>query len=464
MAEIVQHVYQFKRGTAQRWMDVNPILKQGEPGFEYDTGKLKIGDGFTPWLALDYVNSNTSNNSGVFNALTKYDFPKVGSVNVIYKAELEATLYQWNPSIEQYEVLLGGEIGGETADNTIFELIIEKGENHLEAIENKLGGNTPIKNDVFIVKEPIAEDKYSFSAYVFDGRKWQAFDGNYNADNVYFDNDFIFTKPIGTISIPQSGSVTVAAAGKNIQEFFSSIFAAEETPNTPATNASLSSSNIGAYEVGTNINIKYSFNTSDNEYKFGPTDNGVIWNNFKATFNNETKNEKSGTFSTVQVKDDTNLSIVGSCKNSDGAIPFTNLGNEYPEAQIKEKEWNNLTKGTLTGYRAWFCGYKNGDNALVNPVKITSEEIRKLQNSTNGSWSSQIKVDNMKQMYFAAPKGKGYKPIVKDHSTTAPQTVLGPIEVNVEGANSYASIVYEVWYVANAVAATGSATLDITKN
>ena len=57
MAEVIQHIYQFKRGTAQRWIEVNPILKQGEPGFEYDTGKLKIGDGFTPWLALPYSNS-----------------------------------------------------------------------------------------------------------------------------------------------------------------------------------------------------------------------------------------------------------------------------------------------------------------------------------------------------------------------------------------------------------------------
>ena len=56
MAEIIKHIYQFKRGTAQRWIEVNPVLRQGEPGFEYDTGKLKIGDGFTPWLTLPYIN------------------------------------------------------------------------------------------------------------------------------------------------------------------------------------------------------------------------------------------------------------------------------------------------------------------------------------------------------------------------------------------------------------------------
>lgn len=72
-------------------------------------------------------------------------------------------------------------------------------------------------------------------------------------------------------------------------------------------------------------------------------------------------------------------------------------------------------------------------------------------------------VSQMKQMFFAAPAGKGYKPVIKDASTTAPQTVLGPITVSVEGANGFDAIDYDVWYVANASAASGSAKLNITK-
>ena len=77
----------------------------------------------------------------------------------------------------------------------------------------------------------------------------------------------------------------------------------------------------------------------------------------------------------------------------------------------------------------------------------------------------------MKQMFFAAPAGKGYKPAVKDAATTAPQTVFGPITVYVKGANNYIAenevenggMAYDVWYVANADAASGSATVNITK-
>ena len=55
MAEIIKHTYKLRRGTAQRFMENNPILDQGEPGFEYDTYKLKIGAGFTPWNSLPYI-------------------------------------------------------------------------------------------------------------------------------------------------------------------------------------------------------------------------------------------------------------------------------------------------------------------------------------------------------------------------------------------------------------------------
>lgn len=45
---------QLRRGTASEWTDANPTLAEGEPGFETDTGLIKIGDGSTVWTSLDY--------------------------------------------------------------------------------------------------------------------------------------------------------------------------------------------------------------------------------------------------------------------------------------------------------------------------------------------------------------------------------------------------------------------------
>jgi len=47
-----------RRDTAANWASANPILAQGEPGFELDTLKIKIGDGNTVWSSLDYQPSS----------------------------------------------------------------------------------------------------------------------------------------------------------------------------------------------------------------------------------------------------------------------------------------------------------------------------------------------------------------------------------------------------------------------
>ncbi len=45
---------QLRRDTAANWTAANPVLADGEPGFERDTGKRKTGDGTTPWNSLRY--------------------------------------------------------------------------------------------------------------------------------------------------------------------------------------------------------------------------------------------------------------------------------------------------------------------------------------------------------------------------------------------------------------------------
>jgi hypothetical protein len=43
---------QMRRGTAAAWALANPVLLQGEPGMETDTGVIKVGDGTTAWAGL----------------------------------------------------------------------------------------------------------------------------------------------------------------------------------------------------------------------------------------------------------------------------------------------------------------------------------------------------------------------------------------------------------------------------
>lgn len=109
---------QFKRGLSKNWAKYEGILLAGEPGFETDTGKLKIGNGIDKWADLPYVGDGGTASS-VFNASTRFDFPSVGKADVIYKAQEERKIYQWNPDANVYELL-----GVEEPESTIdIELI-----------------------------------------------------------------------------------------------------------------------------------------------------------------------------------------------------------------------------------------------------------------------------------------------------------------------------------------------------
>lgn len=55
---------ELKRGLASEWATKNPTLASGEPGFELDTGQLKIGNGSTAWNSLSYISAQTNPVSG----------------------------------------------------------------------------------------------------------------------------------------------------------------------------------------------------------------------------------------------------------------------------------------------------------------------------------------------------------------------------------------------------------------
>tara|TARA_R110000803_G_scaffold84892_2_gene151140 strand:- start:14 stop:325 length:312 start_codon:yes stop_codon:yes gene_type:complete len=51
---------QTRRDTSANWASVNPILLEGEMGYETDTLKLKVGDGTSLYTALTYTISQTN--------------------------------------------------------------------------------------------------------------------------------------------------------------------------------------------------------------------------------------------------------------------------------------------------------------------------------------------------------------------------------------------------------------------
>jgi len=56
--------FQFRRGLSSLWQSANTILAQGEPGYEIDTGKVKIGDGTNGWNSLAYIQTSVVGATG----------------------------------------------------------------------------------------------------------------------------------------------------------------------------------------------------------------------------------------------------------------------------------------------------------------------------------------------------------------------------------------------------------------
>lgn len=401
-----------RNDTSANWLASSLILKKGEVGFDTDLHIFKVGDGTKTWKEI-----TTS-------------FVDLAAVQ---KAINDATKNLHTTDVYQKEIALGGDKAAALAEIT-----------------------EPVKGDIAIIKEALQGGKYQYTAYVRGETNWEAMDGNYDAENVYFQKDLTITAPIGVQTIPSSGSKTLSTTGKNIKQVFDMIVAEEKNPSTTQPTVTLNSSNIGAKEVGTSIAIAYSFATTPGSYTYGP-DTGVTFSGYEATFNGETLTGASGTFASIQVTDSTNLSISGRCSSSEGAIPVTNLGNPYEAGKITAKNYTPST-GKLTGFRGWFYGYYNGTQAIADPAAITSAQLRAF--GTKTSFPSTMSTTKMQQMFFAAPKGKKSSVSISNAVNGAPLTVVKST-CSVEGANGYNAVEYDLFYVANAVAEGGDSKWNI---
>lgn len=54
MTRVIRQRFALRRDTAADWTADNPVLADGEEGYETDTGRRKVGDGTTAWIGLRY--------------------------------------------------------------------------------------------------------------------------------------------------------------------------------------------------------------------------------------------------------------------------------------------------------------------------------------------------------------------------------------------------------------------------
>ena len=208
--------------TANWLANENQVLLKGEVGIEFladGKAKMKIGDGTTPWSELSYF-------------------------------------------------------GGDDRQTHVFETKVEENETKDAAIERIVGDTAIVAGDIAIIKEAIADGKQSYTAYVYDGTKWAAMDGNYSATNVFTEKDITLTSALGNYA----KNYTIEA-GTALETLLSGLLQKEEEPGTPTKPSASISANGGTGETGSEYTVPTAtLNVgSVGSYTYGPA-TGIVFN------------------------------------------------------------------------------------------------------------------------------------------------------------------------------------------
>ena len=333
-------------------------------------------------------------------------------------------------------------VGGDEAKH--FDVVANVGEEDVAAILRIVGDAEIHIGDTAIVKRTIINDKISHTAYVYNGTNWAACDGNYRADNVYFDDDITYTVGIGTLAQP-SGSAKFAAKGKNVEQVFASLMAKEANPGKTAPAVSFSAEGgFGTVEIGTKRNLTYTAALSAGGYTYGPA-TGITAQTWEVSCTGVANKlaTATGTFENV-VAEATAKKITAKATYNDGAIPVTNLGNQYPDGQIKAGTASK-DSGNLIGVRHMFYGVvKSADFALdsahIRGLKHEAAAKKTISTFTAG--------DGALKVVVACPAGYNVTKVTLPSAMGADATadfVKQGGTVQVEGAEGYTAAAYNVW-------------------
>ena len=366
------------------------------------------------------------------------------------------------------------EIPEATSATQVFEITLVKGQTHADAISAKVGDAELAVGDIAIVKELIAtgvtdnEEKYHYTSYVYNGSAWAAMDGNYNAKNIYFSDDFTFTEAVGTVSIPSSGSTVVEAKGKNLAEFLAALFAEEDLEpdiTKPSVNT-FSMTKTGSYEAGTTVTgITYSATFADGNYQYGPEPTGSTatgWT-IKDNAGNTIGTTASGSVSDLLVTDSTNFYLSATADYSDGSAAKTNLGNDS-EKKITASTTSAKSSSAIKGYRYTFYG------TMTTKSDITADIVRGLTKSgatyKNGStFNISIPVGAIRTVIAIPASLQEPSKVLDSNDSNANingNFIKNKFTLSVPGANGLDAIDYNVYYDDYANANTVANTYAVT--
>lgn len=429
MAEtVLKTIIQIRRDTTANWIiNKDFIPAPGEPCLDTDTGIVKYGDGITTYENL-------------------------------------------KPSGKQAAHYEGVKGNGETDTDVIARV--------LTTLDVKAS-----KDDIFVVKALIANGKYSYTAYVYNGTAWAAMDGNYSAANVYFPVDMTITAPVGIYTQEMiddnNGSIVHSAEGKNLIDALSTMWAETKAPTiTPPSVSLTASATPASAEIGTKITkLNWNGSFSEGSYEYGSkegetkhTDIGTgigsaTWS-ISNNIDDQTSTSEDGSFTLAE---DDYITIDSTSSKTYATIswsgtygdsprtPVNNIGGEV-DGQIEGETKTGTANVTATGYRNSFYYIGTNHTATINSAFVRASTGRG-SNTKNFNVDTYAKDGKTKcltipggttRIMFAVPGSATLSEVkdldgmgldVKGNFTTT--------NVSVEGANGFTAASYTIFECVN---------------
>lgn len=292
-----------------------------------------------------------------------------------------------------------------------------------------------------------------------------------------FEDDITLTYNFGKHTVdPSVGFVKVDAKGMTTSEWLIAQLADTKDPTVTQPNCTLSASCEGSgAEIGSKITkIKWDGNTTYGSYSYGPN-TGLSADNRTWTISNNindlTSEKEDGSFEVdIQLNQEAETTyavITGKCVlDASGAAYAKNNIGATTTLRVSGIDTTKTANAKATAYRKPFWGVLTPEN-VVDVENLTSDIIRGLPNSGKATKGlpSEIAVPTGSQMVIFAAKAGTYNSLSAVDTLAMNATVAFEKKTNaveVEGANGFTAVDYDIWFVKWSAPLDGASNLKLT--
>ena len=459
----------------EQWMSLGQNIIGNASNNEYGVIKgdgtyLTISNGIVQVLKAD-----TATTAATANNATQLDNHAI--TDFVLQTEIGTTAGKI-PKIEESGKLPASIIDVSSVTCTVYQVdatLTDTDADKLETIDSFKAG------DIAIITKKNEGTTYSITSYIAtNSSTWVPMCGKITADNCVFTKDIIaagnYTQ-VGNITKGATATKNLGIVGKSVHDVLTEIFSQEQQPAITAQ-PSVSGFNLsgaGAVEAGTSVNPATlsaatlsagSYTAYSGQVATGVTATSYVVKRITNSATTEVTNG-SGAFTGYSDNNSNNGFIIGDqgeenvvsslkyrveITHGAGATALTNLGNPSDPpvaiaAGTKTKDTN-----TYTPYRCYF--YKVSSDSSDVGATLNSAYIRGFANKANANSLNSLNLnipEGTKRVVIAVPSTKTLTKVIDVAGMGL--DIVGSFAssvVQVEGANGYTAINYNVYVFENA--------------